>query len=206
MRVIGAGLPRTGTSSLETALDRLGCGPCYHTRTILDSPAAIDSWLAAYRGEPVDLAGLLAGYEATTDSPACFFWRELVAAFPAARVVLTVRDPESWRASMSATVLRRELIDADNPVLAGVARLQEALVRYGLRGRTDHDGLLELFDRHTAEVVAAVPAERLLVYRIEDGWEPLCAFLDVAVPAEPFPRLNDTAEFVGRLAEHRGRR
>ena len=56
-------------------------------------------------------------------------------------------------------------------------------------------GLAGAMERWNDTVKRTVPPERLLGRDLRDGWEPLCGFLDVPVPDEPLPRLNDTASF-----------
>jgi hypothetical protein len=104
VRVIGAGFGRTGTLSLKAALERLGFGPCYHMVEFIRRPQDAGRWISALRGEPVDWPAIFGTYGATTDWPACTFWRELADAYPDAKVVLTVRDPERWWQSVSSTL------------------------------------------------------------------------------------------------------
>jgi len=208
MDVIAVGFGRTGTLSLKTALERLGYGPCHHMFEVIGDVRATRRWTAAADSPPGDWAGLLGGYRSCTDWPSCYFWRELVAAYPEAKVVLTVRDPGEWYASM------RRMLDAATsavgdsegvpPVsLLYLATLVDRLVWQGtFNGRiNDRDHAMSIFDRHTAEVTATVPSDRLLVYEVAQGWGPLCAFLDVPVPSTPFPRLNDTEAFRTTIME-----
>ncbi len=211
MRVIGVGLGRTGTLSLKVALERLGFGPCYHMLDVFEHPAHVPLWAAAARGEPVDWDELLAGYRATTDWPGCTFWRALVAVHPDARVLLSVRDPERWYESVRSTifeVFRRDLTapEAARPELQRFREMIQAVVWEGTFGGRfeDRDHAIEVFTRHTEDVRRAVPADRLLVYEVGHGWEPLCAFLDVPVPDGPFPHLNDAASFHARVAGGQG--
>ncbi|MGH8933214.1 MAG: sulfotransferase family protein [Egibacteraceae bacterium] len=104
LEVIGAGFGRTGTLSLKTALERLGFGQCYHGIELMRHPEHLPLWEAAVAGEP-DWAQLFAGYRACVDWPGVHFWRELVDAYPDAKVVLTVRDPRRWYASARNTFL-----------------------------------------------------------------------------------------------------
>jgi hypothetical protein len=206
MEVVGAGFPRTGTSTLDDALTRLGFGPCHHAKDLIGRPEKVGQWLRAYAGERVDFRALLAGYRASTDAPGCFFWRELMDEFPQARVILCERDPQSWYASMSRTILRQDLFDGPpDPSLADLRRLSGAMFEHVFGNRLDEAHLVEVFERHNAEVRRAVPAGRLLVYEVSQGWEPLCRFLGVDVPDEPFPWLNDSAQFVSRIEQHRRR-
>jgi len=205
MRVIGVGLGRTGTLSLKVALERLGCGPCYHMMEVFEHPDHVRLWAAAARGEAVDWNDLFAAYQATTDWPACTFWRSLVAAYPEAKVLLSVRDPERWYESVHGTIYQvfRHQFSAPGgmPELEAYRDMIQAVVWEGTFGGRfeDRAQAIEAFRRHTADVVGDVPPERLLVYELGQGWEPLCAFLGVPVPDEPFPHLNDAASFRARI-------
>jgi hypothetical protein len=200
MQVVGTGFGRTGTLSLKRALERLGFGPTYHMDEVLRRPAHLGAWVSYARGEPVDLGALLGGFRSTVDYPACIAWRSLVDLHPAAKVVHTVRDPEAWYASTRATLwggrtmlpfwLRALIRPAGD-----YAELNERLLWQGIFGGRflDRDHAIRVFEQHTASVVAGLDPERLLVFDVAEGWEPLCAFLGVPVPDEPFPHVNDTA-------------
>lgn len=200
MKVIGAGFPRTGTTTQQAVLNQLGFGPCYHMRELMfEHPEHAAGWEAAFTGQPYDLAKLFAGYQSTTDSPGCHFWRELLTANPDAKVVLSVRDPEKWYESMMATVLNTDLFDKvtqQDPRLADRRRLPEVMFGKIFGSSREKAHLIEIYERHNAEVRAGVPADQLLVYEVRQGWEPLCAFLGVPVPDEPYPHLNDSASLV----------
>lgn len=204
MKTIGVGFPRTGTVTLYEALNQLGFGPCYHTKEMVQKPGHIEHWLQVYQGAPIDPRTVFAGYRATADAPGCFFWRDLVREYPDAKVILSIRDARSWYRSMGATILRPDLLDrSDDPVLDGLRRLALAMSDRIFDNRRDEAHLTAVFDRHNDEVRREVPADRLLVYDVRQGWEPLCAFLGVDPPAAPFPWLNNTAEFVGNAEKHR---
>jgi hypothetical protein len=198
LRVIGAGLGRTGTLSMRHALVRLGFGPCDHMHENFDHPERFALWDEALRrkcaGEPIDWRPLLAGFQAIVDWPGAYFWRELTAAHPRAKGVLTVRDPERWYASIQATIFPfLDLLDADGgPRMPGnVIRTHTFGDRFG-----DRVHCQAVFAAHNRAVREAIAPERLLVFDVKQGWEPLCAFLEVPVPeGEPFPHVNDTAEF-----------
>ncbi|MCP2337049.1 sulfotransferase family protein [Actinomadura rupiterrae] len=210
MDVIGAGYGRTGTLSLKTALEQLGFGPCHHMLE-MQRPGQLEAWLAKTRGEPVPWETLFKGYRSCVDWPSAAYWRETTEHYEDAKVVLSVRDPRRWVASMRKTILgerakqnrpdRKALVMLSSALgtqLASFVRMTSAMPgTQGLDRLTD-EGLVAEFERHTAEVVEAVPAERLLVYEVEQGWEPLCKFLEVPVPDTPFPQVNDTAEFAAR--------
>lgn len=218
LAVIGAGFGRTGTLSLRVALERLGFAPCDHMSHSFEHPERFALWLDALArkraGQPIDWRPLLDGYRATVDWPGAYFWRELVAAHPEAKVVLTVRDPERWYDSTAATIwaVKQErtgspagrlgtwLVGVVHPGVGRGLRVVGATVWDGaLEGRfADRDAALAIFRDHIAAVQATVPADRLLVFEVAQGWAPLCAFLGVPVPDEPFPRVNDAADFARR--------
>ena len=219
LAVIGAGFGRTGTSSLRDALERLGFVPCDHMSRTATHPERAAHWLDAIKrkraGQPIDWRPLFAGYRATVDWPGAFFWRELVAAHPEAKVILTVRDPGRWYDSSAATVWTIErmrlgslsgrlavwLMGKARPGMDRGLRVVTGTVWEGsLKGRfADRDAALAIFRDHVAEVRSTVPADRLLVFEVAEGWGPLCAFLGVPVPNEPFPHVNESADFNRRL-------
>lgn len=207
LKVIGAGLGRTGTLSLKAALEDLGFFRCYHMVEVLAHPEHVRVWDAAARGEPVDWEALLRGYQATVDWPACNFYAEFARLYPDAKVILTVRDPERWYDSALHTIyavgraLPRWAMPF-NPRFRLILGMADRLIWSGMfQGRfEDRAFALDVFRRHTEEVRRTVPPDRLLVYEVKEGWSPLCAFLDVPVPEnKPFPHLNDAEDFRARL-------
>jgi hypothetical protein len=197
LQVVGAGLGRTGTVSLRTALERLLAAPCYHMSAVFEHlDDHVPVWHAGVRGEPVDWEGVLGGYRATVDWPACAFWRELADTYPGAIVLLSVRDSaETWWRSADRTVfaaMRRP----PPPHLAAWGGMITDLWRTTMgEDWDDREGAMAAYERHNAAVRQAVPADRLVEWRPGDGWEPLCTALGLAVPDEPFPHENTTAEF-----------
>lgn len=193
LSVIGAGLPRTGTMSQKLALEQLGFGPCYHMTETFPRPEHWPLWETAAAGGPVDWDVLFDGFGSTTDAPGCNFYRELANWFPDAKVVLSVRDPEAWFASTQATIIgpQTEGFHAARGTLAMVEALG-----WGTDPRLrDHDWMLARYHRHNDEVRGAIPSDRLLVYDVAEGWEPLCRFLGRPVPDTPFPQANSTVDF-----------
>jgi len=202
LAVIGAGFGRTGTESMKLALETLGLGPCYHMKEVLADPERIAVWRRAARGDLPDWEETFAGYKSTVDWPAAYFWRELSAFYPDARILLTVRDADGWYDSMDKTVfpVLRQSTDPDS---VGHRLIGQAV--FG--GRYDRSHAIAAYERNIAEVEAAFTDERLLTFRIGDGWEPLCRFLDRPVPAEPFPHRNRPDAFQRTMEEFgRGRR
>jgi hypothetical protein len=192
LSVIGAGFGRTGTLSLKLALEQLGFGPCYHMVEVLKNPAAPADWSAAADGEPVDWDRVFAGYRSTVDWPSATFYRELAEAYPEAKVVLTVRDPEAWFTSTQATIFGMPYDEAGGPFPRMASKVIGRLFDHRLN---DKARVIEVFERHNETVKRVIPPERLLVYEVSQGWGPLCAFLGVEAPAGPMPKVNSTEEF-----------
>lgn len=206
MRVIGAGFGRTGTLSLKAALDQLGFGPTFHMLELIADPSSLPFWRAALDGQPVDWTEAFRGWGSTVDWPGCAFWEQLVATWPDAKVILTVRDPEAWYASCVnsiydayLTARRGELSPPEervNPTPPVFEVIDDVIWEGSFEGRfADKDHAIEAFNRHNDHVRRNAPADRLLVWDAQDGWGPLCELLDVEAPATRFPHLNDTATF-----------
>jgi hypothetical protein len=193
MKIIGAGFGRTGTVSLQQAFEHLGY-PCYHMQEAMKNydRGHVEEWDAAVTGHDINWHSLFAGYEATVDFPACVFYRELMEAFPDALVILTVRDPQHWWKSFSkllGLVLKTRLFNFI-PMFRKFAAMNMHMIDYVFDGSMDEDACIARFIRHIEEVKATVPEERLLVYSVTEGWEPLCRFLGHPVPEIPFPHAN----------------
>ena len=203
LEIIGAGYGRTGTLSLKTALERLGFGPCYHAIEFMRHPEHQARWEAAFQGNP-RWAEVFAEYRSTVDFPGTAFWRELVDAYPQAKVILTVRDPQEWYASMRETFLAAVGPDGQPPIPgAGDGSFGNAQDWSQMMAtlQDKHTAIAD-FKRHIEEVRGYVPGHRLLVYEVRQGWKPLCDFLEVRVPDEPFPHLNDSEAFTDLMAQH----
>lgn len=204
LKVIGAGFGRTGTASLKAALEELGFDKCYHMTEVFPHPEHVPVWQAAAEGKPVDWDKLFEGYQAMVDWPGCAFYKELMQHYPDAKVILSVRDPEAWYKSATDTIYsmsRRgspmSLVPLFIPNLRRFVRMVSTIIwRDTFDNRfEDRAYALSVFNDHIAEVERTVPPEKLLVYEVKEGWEPLCTFLEVSVPNKPFPRLNDSATF-----------
>lgn len=207
LRVIGAGLGRTGTTSLKLALERLLGGPCYHMIEVFRHPEHVPLWHAAARDEPVDWEALFRDYRAAVDWPAAAFWGRLARHHPEALVVLSLRDPDRWWESADATIFPAVRGEAPRSVKRPQAAatlpgpdasfwpdwhaMVEAVFAATFAGDPrDRASSIAAFEAHVARVRRDCPRERLLEWRAEEGWEPLCAALGLPVPDEPFPRAN----------------
>lgn len=196
LRIIGAGFGRTGTYSLKAALERLGFGPCHHMSEVIGRPAQIELWRDAAAGRP-DYDAIFTGYAAAVDFPVAAYWQEVHAAHPGARVILSQRDAEDWFASFSQTILPLLKDRASWPAHARpwFEMAEQVVIGRALRGRTDRAGILAAFRANEAAATALAATGRALIFRAGDGWAPLCEFLGVKVPAEPYPTTNARSDF-----------
>ncbi len=196
LRVVGAGLPRTATKSLQLALERLLGGRCYHMHEVFAHLDHAPMWRAALNGTSPAWSSFLHDYSAVVDWPAAAFWRELSAANPDALVVLSTReDAATWWRSADATILDVARLD-DYPAARDWFALFQELLRTQLGEEWDDaETAMAAYERHNAAVRASAPSERLVEWRAGDGWGPLCAALNVPVPPEPFPHVNTTEDW-----------
>ncbi len=199
LRVVGAGLGRTGTSSLKLALEMLLGGRCYHMSELHSRPEDLPRWEQALAGEPVEWEAVFAHFVATLDWPGASFWPELTAAYPDALVLLSRRaSAADWWVSMEKTIvaLLRAPLPEDDPQLARQRRLTRAILTQRLDERWwERERALAAYERHNERVRSALPADRLIEWVAGDGWGPLCARLGLPEPQEPFPHLNTAPEF-----------
>jgi sulfotransferase family protein len=206
MKLIGAGYGRMGTMSLKGALETLGVAPCLHMIDLIRDPSLAERWTPTLSDEPVDWEAVFDGFESTVDWPACVYVPELMEAFPEAKVLLNFRDFEGWHRSMLNTVYAIRKAKESGQQLHEGTEPEVPAITWQIIGKTvwsafaggdfeDPAHARRVMEAHYADMRATVPAERLLEYRIGDGWEPLAEFLDVPVPDEPFPHYNDSAFF-----------
>jgi hypothetical protein len=206
LRLVGAGLGRTGTASLKEALERLLGAPCYHMKEVFDHLDHVPLWHAAVRGEDIDWTRILGDYAAIVDWPGAACWRSIAAANPDALVLLSTRaDAETWYRSAKATILADipEEVKAAQPQLAPFGDMVGDMFAAFDPDWRDRDAALAAYERHNAAVRAEVPPDRLVEWQPGDGWAPLAAALGLPVPEEPFPHTNTTEEFRARNDELR---
>jgi hypothetical protein len=197
MKIIGAGFGRSGTMSLRSALEQLGYGPCYHMKITLFRYDHMKFFMRAWNGKNVNWKRFFRRYNSVVDWPTCAFYKDLNAEYPDAKVLLNVRDPESWYESM------KETIYAIQPAFPfwfprEVRAMHDEIIFGGsMKGVfEDREKMLAVYRQYIEEVKITVPAERLLVYNVREGWKPLCDFLGVPVPSgKVFPHINERRSF-----------
>lgn len=214
LKLIGAGLPRTGTLTQKEALEILGMGPCYHWVNLIADLDQVERWHRALDGE--DLLGeIFDGFQSTVDWPGGFVHRQLAERHPDAKVLLSVRDPETWEPSYRDTIgsfchgdtllghlskARREIDPRWKRYLELVDRMlwdEHSPFANGWGEREMKQQMLA----YNESVKATISPERLLVWEVSEGWAPLCEFLEVPVPDRPMPHANDRETFVGRVID-----
>jgi hypothetical protein len=194
LKVVGAGVGRTGTHSLKIALEQLLGGSCHHMVEVFAHPEEVPVWTDAIDGKSIDWDALMKGYVAQVDWPGASFWPELSKANPDALVLLSTRDPDLWFTSCSNTIFGglKMMADGGDAWMGAMLRLFKERFSDQVE---DRDAMVAAYKRHNDAVRAAVPKERLLEWTPSDGWEPICERLNLPVPAEPFPVTNTTAQF-----------
>lgn len=213
VKLINLSLGRTGTMSLKQALEDLGFNKCYHFSDILFShPEHTEIWEALARGEEIDWESLFEGYQATTYWSTSYDYMKVLEQYPDVKFILTVREPNAWYKSTYDTVysLNRLTPERDlemktkslhdpklRSIYAGLKLQEKLLWQTTFQGRfEDKEFAIQQFENHIQRVKDTVPADRLLVYKIQQGWQPICDFFDLPVPDKAFPRVNDTDSFI----------
>jgi hypothetical protein len=198
LKVIGAGFGRTGTRSLKEALEIVGFKPCHHMMEVFTHPEQVPFWDRVARREKYDWEEVFANYQSACDWPSCTFYEELADKYPDAKVILSLRDPKSWFKSVSNTIMpAMRKPDGSGPSLPGVFG-PLIIGEQTFNNDFSEAHMIDVYERHNAEVKRTIPANRLLVFEAKDGWEPLCKFLGVKVPDVPYPQMNSTEEFQER--------
>lgn len=192
LKIIGAGMGRTGTASLKVALESLGLGRCYHMSEVLKNPPCTQDWIRAAEGN-ADWDKIFDGYSATVDNPGCNFWRELADYYPDAKVILTVRDAEKWFDSTNETIHSAEFARfIENSPFGEM--VQKTIWDVMDNRMQDRDYMIDFFEKRSSEIARTIAADRLLIYRVSDGWGPLCEFLGVPIPDLAYPNINSRDE------------
>ncbi|MCG8312761.1 MAG: hypothetical protein MI976_06045 [Pseudomonadales bacterium] len=195
LRIIGAGLGRTGTTSLMVALEKLLARPCYHMAKLSAHPDHIEIFHSmAISNQAPDWSVALKEYAAVTDWPAAAFYESIMAQFPDAKVLLSHRDPEAWYASCEATIFPT-ILEAQG---AWGEMIRAVVYNTFCDKLADKSACIEAYVKHNQEVRKRVPSQRLIEWSPGEGWLPLCEGLDLAIPEDKFPHANTTQDFLSR--------
>ena len=203
-QVIVAGMSRTGTKSIKQALEILygNNARAYHMTEVLNQPKHLEIWsdLAFGRRQVSQQVWeqLLDGYIATTDMPCAFYFKELAEAFPNAKVVLTVRDESEWFESFCRllVVVHRfqylRFLPPLNRFWPYGTKLNQMVFgdRAFERSEPVREVFIEAYRQHNERVRQSIAPDRLLEFNVQQGWKPLCEFLELDVPQSDFPHSN----------------
>jgi len=203
--IVGASFPRTGTNSLKLALEFLGFGKCYHIQEMCENNELplwdVEGDYVTRKFESLPpFEKIFNGYSSGVDVPFCIFWKEIFEAMPNAKVILSVRDPEKWYESCHKTIFKHNDLPANRiAAYENIPELQrlwdwELKTHWGPWNFANKKDAIAAYESYMEEVKATIPADRLLVFSVKDGWEPLCKFLDCEVPKRDFPHVNSKAE------------
>ncbi|MEZ4796833.1 MAG: sulfotransferase [Flavobacteriaceae bacterium] len=211
IKVIGAGFPRTGTTTLKKALETLGYKDTYHFKDLIANPKKLKYWKDLEEKGDTNFEALFDGFQATVDFPGYPYYKILLKKYPDAKVILTKRDVDKWYESTLKTVWKA----GPQTVLAKIVLLTKMLFNTSLRHTfkcikfmrstylkkqfsnnfASETHAKEVFFKHIEEVKNHVPENQLLIYDVSEGWQPLCNFLDKPIPKEDFPHLNKKENF-----------
>jgi len=199
LAIIGSGFGRTGTMSLKRALEQLGFGPCHHMEEVLAHPEQVPHWQTVAAGAEVDWEEVFANYRSQVDWPGAHVWRQLAIAYPDAKVIHTMRPEEQWWKSFSGTIAVLLSSPPQMPLPPHIRSMMEVARTIMMQtfgdSWTDREAALTAYRDRTRQVREAIPPERLLVFDVGEGWEPLCRFLGVPMPEAPFPHVNSMDEW-----------
>lgn len=199
LKIIGSGFGRTGTKSLKQGLETLGFGPCHHMYEVMASERQQALWMGAMHGDEIDWNEMYAGFSSQVDWPGLHYWHEASIAFPGAKVVHTERDEEDWWASFSTTIGKFHTVLDQVPLPPNLnaffGTVKKTMVDPLFGDHTSKASAIAAYRAHNARVRQIIPADRLLVFNVRQGWGPLCDFLGVDVPDTAFPRTNPRSEF-----------
>jgi hypothetical protein len=197
IKVICAGLPRCGTTSLKMALEVLGFDKCYHATEYFNNYIKHDPyWIKVYSGEEIEWDEVFEGYQSCADFPACYCYKALSQYYPDAKIILNIRSAESWYDSMSNTIfkmMKEELPEC----FKNATDIEEKYFEkeFGNENIHNKDFMVNWYNERVSKIINEFPEERLLIFELSQGWEPLCKFLNTPIPNMPFPKLNSTEEF-----------
>ena len=201
---------RTGTHTLKLALEQLGFGKCYHMVELLKKPSDLHYFTGAEKGENVDWDKLFEGYLSAVDYPVARYYPQIMEKYPDAKIIHTMRDAESWYSSVVDTIFW-----ASKPTPGRIfqtlirmpfsSKLRKRMPVLQFNGKlvswefgadlADKKAVIQKYNEHNEEALRLIPKDRLLVYNVKDGWEPLCNFLQVPVPSTPLPKSNTKEDF-----------
>ena len=210
LKIIGAGFGRTGTKSLQLALETLGYGKCYHMEELFRNPEGVKHWADAYNETLVNWNDLFKNYSSIEDFPGSMYYKELFNYYPEAKIILSVRDPESWYQSTLNTIyafdpgpaikikllLKMPFSSKARHLFKAIQLNDKSIWKKFFEGKfKDKTYAIHKFNSHIEEVKQIIPKDQLLIFEARNGWEPLCEFLNKPIPEIPYPSTNKSQNF-----------
>ena len=211
IKIIGAGFPRTGTTTLKKALETLGYNGTYHFKDLIKTPEKLKHWKELENQGTTDFDDLFNGFQATVDFPGYPYYKILLEKYPEAKIILTVRDVDAWYESTSRTVwkagpqnilaklvllLKMQFNKKLKQTFKCIKFMRAIYLTKQFKGDFANEAhAKKTFFKHIDDVKNHVPESQLLIYKVSDGWAPLCEFLQCSIPQEEFPHLNKKENF-----------
>nr|XP_039263590.1 uncharacterized protein LOC120339504 isoform X2 [Styela clava] len=173
MKIICAGLQKTGTKSIAEALRILGYDVHDAFEQLLYDRELWDK-IVANTVTTEDYQRILRDVDAVIDWPAVAVWEQIMEAFPDAKVILTIRSNEDeWYGSMKNQC------------------------------KVTNNYVPSRYRQHNLYVNSICPEKKLLIYNVKEGWEPLCRFLNKEIPEQTFPKVNVKGEIMKKLMNNK---
>ena len=171
-KVFCIGFPKTGTSSMDQALKKLGYKVKGHIN--LKNQIMIKNVIEIAFAKVHD-------YDAFQDTPWAILYKELDSEFPGNKFILTIRPTKSWIKSISNHIGNKSKLKHEWVFGAGMPKGNEEI-------------FMKRYEKHNKEVMEYFKDRKddFLVLNLEngDGWDKLCKFLNKEVLSGPFPHAN----------------
>ena len=184
---------------MKEALGMLGLGPCHHMIEVMENPKQLPHWKAIAAGEQVDWADVFEGYTSQVDWPGAYVWHETSIAFPDAKVIHTERPEDDWWNSFNGTIGKFFAVYTDLELPPHITDIFDTMKNWLVDGTfsdfTDRDTAIAAYRLNNQKVRDTIPADRLLVLNVAEGWAPLCSFLELPIPDTAFPHRHPKKEF-----------
>ena len=214
IKIAGTGLGRTGTYSLKLALEHLGFGKCYHMTELFQYPEGVRHFRLAERGDKINWENIFSEYNSTVDYPGARYFEQITKHYPEAKVIHTYRNSDEWYESAVRTILAARNLKFGQyvkfaalfPFSSNIQKRLNAFLfsrklialEFG-KDYSDKKKITGKYEKHTENVIKKINPNRLLIYNVSEGWEPLCRFLNVPVPEKEFPVTNTQEEFYRKI-------
>ncbi|CAL8103919.1 unnamed protein product [Calicophoron daubneyi] len=220
--VMNAGIGKSGTRSIQRALEILYGEPCYHISSAAsDHPDHIPKLIEIFEKMEADsnfeisdddVHFLIKGYKTISENPLCMFYRNILKMYPNIKVILVIRDTQSWLRCVRASIFPRDSTVVPQTFFDRLAQrfiLGKGYLELGILSMrcalgfdcplNDDEGITKGYKNWNEQVRKTVPAENLLIFNLGEGWRPICQFLNLPVPDCQFPHSNEREQYMKRF-------